>query len=254
MTRCVNTQAQRLSSLKFVLMSGSTCYESNLQEIRNALPNATVINIYGTSECGGIAANFGQYKSKSVGQLFSNVELKIVNEATGEKLGPCEIGVLCVKNVYHSTTVPYYGDVGAFYKILDMEDFIITGDLGFMDDEHYLHLSERREIVLKYRNFYYSPHEYEVMIAELDDVMDVCVVGIPNEKQDDVPAAVVVKREGSLLTDCDIVKHVKMHRESQQDFLDYGVFFVKEIPRHHNGKIFIREVVELCRSMRQNKI
>lgn len=228
MTQCVSFQAQQLSSLKFVLMSGSTCHENHLRQIRTSLPNATVINIYGTSECGFISASFGPYKTRSVGQLFANVELKIVNEATNEKLGPYEVGILCVRNVYHSTTVGYYGDVGAFYKILDMEDFIITGDLGFMDAEHYLYLSDRQDIVLKYQNIYYSPHECEVIIAELKDVCDVCVVGIPTEEDDDVPAAIIVKTEGSSLTERDIVKHVKLRRESQSEFFDYGVFLSKK--------------------------
>ncbi|XP_065363874.1 uncharacterized protein LOC135957124 [Calliphora vicina] len=246
-SQCINFQPELLQSLKFILISGSSCFKANLQQIRSTLQHTTVINIYGTSECGGIAANFGDYKMKSVGQLFSNVELKIVDEATGEKLGPYEIGVLCVKNNFHANETAYYGDVGAFYKILDAEDFIITGDLGFMDPEHYLYLSDRREIVLQYQNLYYSPYEFEVIVAEMQGVQDVCVVGVQEEGKGDVPACVIVKKEKCILNSRDVLNYVNLRRDSLHNCFDYGVFFVKEIPRNHNGKVLIKEVVEMCR-------
>ncbi|XP_037812292.1 4-coumarate--CoA ligase 4-like [Lucilia sericata] len=250
-SQCINFEPQLLESLKFVLISGSTCFKTNLQQIRSTLQQATVINIYGTSECGGISANFGDYKIKSVGQLFSNVELKIVDEASGEKLGPYEIGLLCVKNKFYPNEMAYYGDVGAFYKILDAEDYIITGDLGFMDSEHYLYLSDRREIVLQYQNYYYSPYEFEVIVAELKGVRDVSVVGVQEEGKGDVPACVIVKEEGCSLTSRDVMNYVNLRRSSLHNCFDYGVFFVKEIPRNHNGKVLVKEVVEMCKNFKK---
>ncbi|KAM7346376.1 uncharacterized protein ACRADG_006332 isoform 2-T2 [Cochliomyia hominivorax] len=246
----IGFKPELLQSLKYVLISGSSCFKANLEQIRDTLKNATVINIYGTSECGGISANFGDYKSQSVGQLFSNVELKIVDEASGEKLGPYEIGVVCVKNNFHNYEMGYYGDVGAFYRILDAEDFIITGDLGFMDSENYLYLSDRREIVLQYQNLYYSPYEFEVIVAEMKDVEDVCVVGVYEEGRGDVPAAVVVKAEGSRLTARDVLNYVNLKRNSLHNCFDYGVFFIRQIPRNRNGKVLIKEVVEICKNLK----
>lgn len=84
-------------------------------------------------------------------------------------------------------------------------------------------------------------------MAEMQAVQDVCVVGVQEEGKGDVPVCVIVKKEKCVIGSRDVLNYVNLRRNSLHNCFDYGVFFVKEIPRNHNGKVLIKEVVEMCR-------
>lgn len=90
------------------------------------------------------------------------------------------------------------GNLEAF----DADGWFRTGDIGFFDEEHYLHLVDRKKELLKYRNYQISPIELELCIQKhMSSVDGVCVIGIDDDECGHLPAAVIVqKKNGAPVT------------------------------------------------------
>lgn len=239
--------SEAMKSINLIFTAGSYCSENHLQHMRSVLTRGLLFYGYGGTETGGVSGRLNANKPKSVGRLLPNVQLKIIDVKTGQRLGPNQVGELCVNQGYQ--WCGYYNNPAATSEILDKEGFIHTGDLGYMDEDNFLFLVGRCKEIMKFRGFQYLPSDIEEIISEIPDVVDVCVFGVFDEVLQDMPAAAVVKREGSTLTEKDIIEYVESQTEAQQKRIQYGVFFVEELPRNHNGKLLREKIKEMCLKM-----
>lgn len=240
-----------LETIKLLFVSGTYCSDTNLDHIRKAISKGIVFYGYGSSETSGVSGRFNANKPKSVGRLLPNVQLKIKSPHTEELLGPQEIGEVWVYPGYKWQG--YYGNRQATADVMDKHDFIRTGDLGYMDEDNFLYLVGRCKDVLKYAGYQYSPNAIEEIVAELPEVLDVCVFGVEDELYMDMPAAAVVKKQNSNLTELDVIKFVESKTQMVQYRLHYGVFFLPELPRNANGKVLRQKVKEICLEMKNGK-
>lgn len=81
----------------------------------------------------------------------------------------------------------------------------------------------------------------ENLLLEIPDISDAAVVGVPDALADEVPKAFIVKKEGSELTDKDVLKYVNA-RVVHYKKLAGGVVFLDVIPRNPSGKILRNEL------------
>lgn len=93
--------------------------------------------------------------------------------------------------------------------------------------------------------FQISPNEIEEFIAEIDGVLMVAVVGIPNDMVTDLPAAVVIQKSNSQLTAEDIYQKVASEL-AEFKWLRGGVYFTDELPLTPSGKIIRRKVKDIA--------
>jgi len=84
-----------------------------------------------------------------------------------------------------------------------------TGDGGFLDDEGYLNISDRKKDVIITGGENVSSIEVEDAIFSHPDVAEVAVIGVPDEKWGETIKALVVKADGSSLTERDLIEYVK---------------------------------------------
>lgn len=110
-----------------------------------------------------------------------------------------------------------------------------SGDMGYVDDEGFLYISDRLKdmIISGGENIY--PAEVEQLVMELDSVAAVAVVGVPDDKWGEVPLAVVVPAEGRSLTARDVTAHLDGRLARYK--IPKSVEFVRELPRTASGKI-----------------
>ena len=120
------------------------------------------------------------------------------------------------------------------------------GDLGYLDEEGYLYLVERRTdmIVAGGANVY--PAEVENVLYELEAIREVAVIGVPNERWGETGCAVVALQEGAELSAEDILGHCRPHlaRFKQPNH----VVFVDALPRNATGKVLkfeLRQTIEV---------
>jgi fatty-acyl-CoA synthase len=110
-----------------------------------------------------------------------------------------------------------------------------SGDMGYVDEEGYLYISDRLKdmIISGGENIY--PAEVEQYIVELEAVGSVAVIGVPDEKWGEVPRAVVTVRDGYSLTEEDIRNHLQGRVARYK--IPKSVVIVEDLPRTASGKI-----------------
>lgn len=234
-------QCSDLSSVKNWFVGGSKVPLDSCVQMRKFLPNGAINVAYGMSELAGvIAVNEPDKETEAVGKLISGVQVKIVDE-NGKRLGIGKDGEICSKTTYKFGG--YYGNPENTAALFDAEGFIQTGDIGHFDDDGLLYITDRKKEFLKYRNFMISPAEIENVLFACPEISLVCVVGIPDAVSGDLPAAFVVRKSDSNITEEKVQKLVASNFTDSRR-LRGGVYFVESLPTTPSGKILRREVMK----------
>ncbi|KAH8311748.1 hypothetical protein KR044_007862, partial [Drosophila immigrans] len=232
---CKEFEETKLDSIRSYMYGGGRCSIETQNRIRSRLRMDCMHLAYGFTELGTMLCmnrNFDE-KPNSVGRLEPGFKLKILNEQN-EKLGPNEVGEICVHNGQHWSG--YYGNPEESQKIQDSEQWFHSGDLGYVDDDGFLYVIERKKDMLKYQNIMYYPYEIEQIISQMPDVAEVCVFGVWNQFNGDEAAAAVVKTPGSQIHAQDVIDYVKLHTDAKYKQLNGGAAIVDELVRSANGK------------------
>lgn len=204
MMKCDQFAKTDLSSLKFQMVGGSKLPFHVQKEMNFNLPNGNVHNGYGMSEIAGIAScdyPGPSGKDSSVGRLITGIQMKIIDD-DGNRCGVNVDGEICLKVNYRF--LGYYGNPKATNELFDDEGFIMTGDIGHFDEDGYLFIVDRKKDLLKYCNFQISPSEIDSYLIVSPGIKSACVVGIPDDAVTDLPAAVIVRANGSNISEKEI--------------------------------------------------
>jgi fatty-acyl-CoA synthase len=174
-----------LSSLRTGIMAGSTCPTEVMKAVTERLGAREITITYGQTESSpGITMTRTndplELRVSSVGRAMPNVEVKIVNPETNEEVPFGIQGELCTRG-YH-VMKGYYNNPGATNDAIDEEKWLHTGDIAIMDENGYVQITGRLKdmIIRGGENIY--PREIEEFLYTHPKVLDVQVVGIPDEK------------------------------------------------------------------------
>ncbi|EAL40220.1 AGAP008545-PA [Anopheles gambiae str. PEST] len=245
------TKTADLSSLKIWMVGGSHVPEE-LRDRIDALLRPTggrSVTTYGSSENGACAMDIPKRKPGATGPLMLNTMIRIVDE-NGNRLGVGKQGELLTKMSVEFGG--YYGNEEASRNAIDSDGFFRTGDIGYIDEEGYLHVVDRKKDIFKYSGLQVVPTELEAIITAIEGVQEVCVVGIRNtQNATDVPAAVIVRRRDSKL-DASQVRSIVDGQVSDYKRLRGGVHFLPELPKTQTGKVMRRKVIEMITHMNHN--
>jgi acyl-CoA synthetase (AMP-forming)/AMP-acid ligase II len=126
------------------------------------------------------------------------VECDVADPLSGETVSVGSDGEVRVRG--WQVMAGYYGDEQATAEAITPDGWLRTGDLGRMDSEGYLRITGRAKdmIIRGGENLY--PTEIEAAVRTLDGVIEAFVVGVPDERYGEVPAAFVRLRPGATLT------------------------------------------------------
>ncbi|XP_005183354.2 uncharacterized protein LOC101887454 [Musca domestica] len=226
------------------LLSGGTSIPQTIQDqimelLSNGKKKPGFAMGYGTSEifiCTSINGGYPfEYKAQTEGKLWPNRDMCIVDE-NGKRLGPNELGEIYVRTPY--IWLGYYKNAKATAQAKDGE-WIRTGDLGFFDDDGFLHLKGRAKEIIKWLSFQISPQSIEEMIQCIPGVSEVCVFAVTDLAAGSLVACAVVRtpdEEGQQLT----AQMINEYLESKMDglyLLRGGIYFLNDLPRTDTGKV-----------------
>ena len=223
-----------LSSVRKFLHAAAPCPPSLKRRIFEVFPSGTVWEYYGMSEGMGTVISPEEWLQKpgSVGRAFPGLDVKIVDDE-GRTLPAGEIGTIRVSAIpgyqfgYHNapdkTAAAWDGD------------YFTVGDMGWLDDDGYLFIADRRTDLVISGGVNIYPAEVEQAIAEHPDVLDVAVFGVPDERMGQTVHAVVELRSGSTCTPDELVASLLGTLADYK--LPRSVEFVDLLPREPNGKI-----------------
>ncbi|XP_068155323.1 luciferin 4-monooxygenase-like [Drosophila tropicalis] len=223
------------SSLRYFTYGGSRCSLEVQHKLRRAFSVDCMHLAYGLTELGTLATvnyHFDE-KPNSSGRLTNGFKLKIINKK-GEAQEADEVGEICIYSGQYWDG--YYRNPKESQHIRDDKLWYHTGDLGYMDDDGFLYIVERKKDMLKYKTMMYYPHEIENVISKMPEVAEVCVFGVWNPYTGDEAAAAVVKKLGSDLHAQDVLDYVMEHVDATYKQLNGGALIVDELKRSANGK------------------
>ena len=193
--------ATDLSSTRAICSGGSTVPAALVQTLENKL-GAPFTIVFGQTECSPVAsmtspADTIADKAGTIGTPMPNVEVKIVDPATGRTLKIGEIGEYCTRG-YH-VMQGYFEDPAATAAAIDADGWLHTGDLCAMDERGYCTVEGRLKdmIIRGGENIY--PRELEELLFRHPKVGEVAVVGLPDEKYGEVVAAFLRPAPGAFV-------------------------------------------------------
>lgn len=181
-------ESHDLHSLRTGFIGGGPCTPEQFRTIEEKL-DMTLISVYGMSECIGISCacwNDPQaLRASGVGPFYPmNTGLILLEDGTPAPTG--EVGEVCVRGPARM--------VGYYPQRMPEEEFLHTGDLGYVDSQGILHLTGRKKDLIIRNGNNLSPRKIEEALLALDGVQDAAVVGLPHELQGEVPYAMVVSK------------------------------------------------------------
>ena len=190
-----------LSSLRIGIAAGAPVGDELVRRIRSELcPNLQVA--YSLTETGSSVAvtraDDPQDKQVfTVGRPLPGTEVRVL-DLDGTILPVESLGELAVKGP--GVMKGYYRQPGETAQAFDEEGFFLTGDLGLVDDEGYIHIVGRRKELIIRGGFNVYPREVEDRLHAHPAVLDVAIVGLPHEVLGEVVCACIVPVEGAIIT------------------------------------------------------
>lgn len=234
----MNKKQYDTSSLRTGIMAGAPCPIEVMKAVVNKMGAGEICITYGQTEASpGITMTRTidpiELRVSTVGKALPNVEVKIVDPATGETVDPGVQGELCTRG-YH-VMKGYYNMPEATASAIDKEGWLHTGDLAVMDEKGYCKITGRLKdmIIRGGENIY--PREIEEFLYTNTKVKDVQVVGVPSAKYGEEVAAFIQLKVGETATEEEIKEFCK-ERISRFKIPAF-VFFVDQYPTTASGKI-----------------
>ncbi|WRZ92300.1 fatty acid--CoA ligase family protein [Streptomyces sp. NBC_01007] len=226
-----------LSALRLVVTGAAVVPLRLVERLRTELGVDTVLTAYGLSEASGIVTMCRRGDPPAViastsGRAIPDTEVRVVDSA-GDPAAPGSPGEVLVRGF--NVMSGYFEDPGATAAVLSEEGWLRTGDVGVLDPEGNLRITDRIKDMFIVGGFNAYPAEIEQLLGLHPDVADVAVIGIPDSRLGEVGKAYVVRRPRSVLTADDLIAWSR--REMANYKVPRTVEFVGELPRNASGKV-----------------
>ncbi|KAF5305712.1 hypothetical protein FQR65_LT07609 [Abscondita terminalis] len=196
-----------LLSLEDIIIAAAPLNKDFYEEAILKFQHSVVRQLYGLTETTGpCAIQHTNDAFMTVGKLVRNTIAKVINVHTKVALGPYEKGEIWLKS--SAIMKGYKNNPTETNESIDSDGFYHTGDIGYYDEDGNFFLVDRIKEIIKYKGFQVSPTEVEHLIHRHPDVVDCGVVGIKDDRCGELPAAVVVRKLGSNLTEEEIKQFV----------------------------------------------
>ena len=206
-----------------------------------------ICNIYGLTEtygncCVTDADEPLEARLSTVGTPLPGFELRIVDATTGRICGPREVGDIRVKGY---VTPEYYKDEEKTRDAFDDDGFFRTGDRGYIDDSGRLVFQGRSKEMIKTGGINVAPIEVEETLMRHPAVMAAYVVGIPDVKDDELVAAVIVTRHGHAVDADALTRHCRQGMASYKVPKAFRFVREAELPLTTTGKLQKNRLADL---------
>ncbi|XVQ14847.1 class I adenylate-forming enzyme family protein [Spirillospora sp. CA-255316] len=225
-----------LSSLRYI-MWGATPVTASVAETVTRRTGVGWVPAYGASELPVITCNpLDGARLDSAGRAVPGVSLRVVSLETGKPVGPGETGEIQARA--ESLMAGYLPEAATAEAFSD--GWYRTGDVGHIDGEGWLRLTDRSKEMIKVRGFQVAPAEVEAVLHDHPDVADCAVFGVPDAADGEaIVAAVSVHRP---VASAELIGRVGERLASYKR--PRRVVFVPEIPRLPSGKVLRRVLKE----------
>ncbi len=232
-----------LTSLRFAV-SAAAPLPPEVQKRFEAITGAKMVEAYGLTETSPAATMdpIDQPRAHSLGVPLPDTDVKIVDLETGERELPVgEVGEIIIKgpqvmNGYwklptetaNALRVGPDGQPGWFY----------SGDIGFMDEDGYFHIADRKKDMIIAGGYNIYPADVEAVLFEHPKVQEAAVIGVPHEVRGETVKAFIVLKEGDSATEEEIIGFCRERMAAYR--VPRIIEFRDELPKTMIGKVLRR--------------
>jgi long-chain acyl-CoA synthetase len=230
-----------VSSLEFVIHGAAPCpAESKRRMLEWWGP--VIYEYYGSTELGLVTQATPEdalAKPGSVGRVWPERQVRILDDA-GRPLPPGQEGEIYM-SLAMLTDFTYNKRDDARAEI-ERDGFLTNGDVGYLDEDGYLFLCDRKRDMVISGGVNIYPAEIEAVLASMPGVADCAVFGIPDEQYGEAVAAAIQPAPGAELTEVEVRTFLAPHLAGYK--LPRLIAFHRVLPREDSGKIFKRRLRE----------
>lgn len=230
-----------LSSLRYV-MWGATPVTPSVAETVTERTGVRWLPAYGTSEVPVIACNPvrtpEQWRLDSAGKPPADISLRVIDLDTGRPLEAGQVGEIQVLSPsvmagYLPAAANSDAFAGTWYR---------TGDVGWVEPEGWVHLTDRSKEMIKVNGFQVAPAEIEAVLLGCAGVRDCAVFGVPDARTGEAPVAAVAVESGAHVAPEDLARTVAESLAGYKRLVEIRI--VDQIPRLPSGKVLRRTLRE----------
>jgi acyl-CoA synthetase (AMP-forming)/AMP-acid ligase II len=225
------------SSVRTIL-TGAAPLGAELERAVAARLGTAVLQGYGMTEASPVThlspIDPQRSKAGTVGLLVAGTECRLVDPETGSDVGVGAPGELWSRGP--QVMRGYLGNEQATAATLDEDGWLHSGDIAVVDSEGYFTIVDRLKELIKYKGFQVAPAELEALLQTHPAVVDVAVIGVPDEEAGELPKAFVVA--GAEVTDEELLDYVAQRVSPHKRVR--VIERVQEIPKSPSGKILRR--------------
>ncbi|WP_406183325.1 FadD3 family acyl-CoA ligase [Streptomyces sp. NBC_01006] len=231
-----------LSALRLVVTGAAVVPLQLVERLRGELHISTVLTAYGLSEASGIVTmcrrgDPAEVIASTSGRAIPDTEVRVADQH-GQASPAGTAGEVWVRG--HHVMQGYFEDPAETAEAVTPDGWLRTGDVGVLDAEGNLRITDRIKDMFIVGGFNAYPAEIEQLLGLHPDIADIAVVGVPDPRLGEVGKAYAVRRPGATLTADDLIAWSR--REMANYKVPREVEFVTELPRNASGKVVKREL------------
>ncbi len=237
--------AERVSSLRHSVIGGAPVSEQQMLYLQRQFPSTTFFIVYGLSEISPVSFTKGgdsvEQITKTVGAPSDLVMVRIENVETKEECPLGEVGEILVRGVFL---------MSGYYKTpIEKQDFdakgwFHTGDLGYLDDDGYIHFAGRKKELIIRGGENIFPGEIAEAAAAYPPVLGAQIVGLPDEYFGEIVGCALTLRPGAAFDEEDFKSYLRSRLAPHKIPAVIAVY--EAFPLLANGKV---DVLALKRDM-----
>lgn len=223
-------------------ISGSAPLPVEVQEEFERVTGGKLVEGYGLTESSPVThGNFLWEKRVpgSIGVPWPDTEVIIMSLETGEALPPGEIGEIVVKGP--QIMKGYWNKPEETAAVLQ-DGWLHTGDVGYMDEDGFFYVKDRKKDMIVASGFNVYPREVEEVLYECEKVQEVVTIGVPDPYRGETVKAFVVLKEGAECTEEELDQFARKYLAAYKVPKVYE--FRSELPKTTVGKILRRVLID----------
>ncbi|MGA0583274.1 MAG: AMP-binding protein, partial [Castellaniella sp.] len=171
----------------------------------------------------------------SIGLPVPSTDVSVRNDNRPMAIG--ESGEICVKGP--QVTAGYWNRPEETAKVFDADGWLLTGDIGYMNDKGYVFLLDRKKDMILVSGFNVYPNEVEAAAIEHPGILEAAAIGVPGGASGEVVKLYVIRKDPNL-TEADVIAHCRKLLTGYK--VPKFVEFREDLPRSNVGKILRKEL------------
>jgi long-chain acyl-CoA synthetase len=232
-----------VSFLKGFIAGAAPLSLETINELKR-ITGGDIINIYGLTETSPMATATpwkGEIKPGTVGIPLPSTDMKIVDvENPDVEMDVGQPGEICLKGP--QVMKGYHERPDETAKVLK-DGWLMTGDIGFMDEDGYLTIVDRKKDIIVASGYNVYPQEIDEILMSHPKVLEACTIGVQDPYRGEAPKSFVALKPGEVLDKDELIAFLKERLAAYK--VPRDIEFMSELPKSAVGKVLRKKLREI---------